>query len=423
MRPPKKFTPHPFNYHEEIELRIETLTNLGKGLGRIDGWVVMTPFTAPNEYVRVRVFRNHSQYSEADLIEVLEPAPQRRKPRCSLFTKCGGCQYQHLDYAFQLEWKQRHVSELFERFTKTPITIQPIQSAPPNYGYRSKLTPHYPKRRSASVPPMKDTTVIDPIGFKGVYGNRIVDVPECPLATDAINQTLTVERQKLHRESPIKAKKSVRGGTLLLRQGLEGVTTDPRAVISERIGERTFQFKAGDFFQNNPYVLPKLVDYVVAEAQGPGIHHLVDAYCGVGLFCISAAQHFKSCFGIEISVDAVRWAQANALINGVDNCSFQVGEAAGLFNGLSFPGAISTVVIDPPRKGCDATFLKHLFAYAPQRVVYVSCDPATQVRDLTAFLSNNYTIETVQPFDLFPQTRHIENVVTLSRALKAGDSS
>ena len=414
MKPPKNFTPHPFPYHKEVELRIETLTYSGKGLGRVNDWVVMAPFTIPEEHVRVRIFRNHASYSEADLVEILERSPQRVDPCCPLFTNCGGCQYQHLDYTVQLEWKQRHVADLFQRLAKTHVSIQPVQPAPRIYAYRSKLTPHY-QSPSVSTSRHRDSQHIGAIGFKGVYGGRLIDVPHCPIATDAINTKLAREREWLCRQSPIGVKKKVRGGTLLLRQGLEGVVTDPRAVLSERVGGFIFQFKAGDFFQNNSYGLPKLVQHVVQQVQAPGIDYLVDAYCGVGLFSISAARHFQNSFGIEISADAIRWAQANAVLNHTSNCTFRVGEAADLFAQLPCSGNVSSVILDPPRKGCDAVFLERLFAFAPQRVVYVSCDPATQVRDLIAFLANRYAIETVQPFDLFPQPRHIENVVTLTR--------
>jgi len=141
---------------------------------------------------------------------------------------------------------------------------------------------------------------------------------------------------------------------------------------------------------------------------------LVDAYCGVGLFALSTAPSFEQVAGVEISQQSVLWAQANAKISGIDNARFLIGKAEAIFNGLKFPAAETAMVIDPPRKGCDESFRQQLLEYRPQRVVYVSCDPATQARDLKEFVAGGYTITRIQPFDLFPHTRHIENVVSLS---------
>ncbi|MEM8549919.1 MAG: SAM-dependent methyltransferase, partial [Verrucomicrobiota bacterium] len=138
-------------------------------------------------------------------------------------------------------------------------------------------------------------------------------------------------------------------------------------------------------------------------------------YCGVGVFALCGAQHFERVAGVEINASAVRWANGNAAINGVSNAEFLIGEAEAIFAAVEFPAGETAMILDPPRAGCDELFLKQLLDYAPVRVVYVSCDPATQARDLKILLASGYTLERLQPFDLFPQTRHIENVAVLSR--------
>jgi len=135
------------------------------------------------------------------------------------------------------------------------------------------------------------------------------------------------------------------------------------------------------------------------------------------LFALYAGRHFEKAVGIEISEKSVEYASNNAQLNGLGNCEFQAGDAAKLFVDVEFLGSETVVIVDPPRKGCSQEFLDQLFSYAPARVVYVSCDPATQMRDLVRFLEAGYTLERLQPFDLFPQTRHIENVATLARPL------
>lgn len=404
MQVPKNFVPEPFEYHREIDVQVESLTNLGVGVARVDGWVVMVPFTIPGERVRVRVFRNFQTYSEADLVEILEPSPHRVESQCKLFQVCGGCQYQHMDYERQLFEKTQQVRDVMNKLGAIDHPVQPAKGSPRVYNYRSKITPHYNR-------PANDGS--QPIGFLQ-YGrrNQLVDVEQCPIATEAINEALPAMREAARRSGGKKRRQ--RGGTLLLRDVLEGVVSDPQAIVSERVNELTLQFKAGEFFQNNPFILPELVEYVIHEATSVDVSYLVDAYCGVGLFALSAAQSFEQVAGVEISEPAVRWAQANVKISNIGNVRFVIGKAEAIFNGLKFPSAETAVVIDPPRKGCDASFREQLMQFRPQRIVYVSCDPATQARDLKEFVAEGYTITRIQPFDLFPHTRHIENVVTLT---------
>jgi 23S rRNA (uracil1939-C5)-methyltransferase/tRNA (uracil-5-)-methyltransferase len=176
------------------------------------------------------------------------------------------------------------------------------------------------------------------------------------------------------------------------------------------------RFLARDFFQNNPFIVPSLLAHVRAQTAADGARFLVDAYCGSGLFALGAAGAFERVTGVEISASSVEFARANAVANGIANASFQVGDAAAIFSGLDFPSGETAVVIDPPRKGCDEGFLDQLLAFGPRTVVYVSCDPATQMRDLKRFLAAGYALAAVQPFDLFPQTRHLECVITLRRS-------
>ena len=438
----KSFNAQPFAYHQEIELEISTLTNLGVGLGRVAlpdnvapgpwnleppaakaaGWVVMVPFALPAERVRARVFRNHPNYSEADLVAVLVPSPHRIGAPCALFGRCGGCQYQNLAYAEQLGWKRRQVAELLRHLAAIDFPVAPVIASPREFGYRSKITPHFQAGAWRPDP----AGAAPPIGFLR-QGSRfeIVDVPRCEIAMDGINQRLTDVRADVR--AGIRSGAYPRGATLLLRAAGGTVTTDYDAVITEEIllpppaGRVTpaplrLRFLARDFFQNNPFLLPAFAGYVRDQAAAGGARFLVDAYCGSGLFALAAAPRFERVAGVEVSDTAVAFARENAAANGVGNASFLAGEAAAIFAGLDFPPGDTAVVIDPPRKGCDGAFLDQLLAFGPRTVVYVSCDPATQMRDLRRFVAAGYALAAVQPFDLFPQTRHLECVVTLGRA-------
>jgi 23S rRNA (uracil1939-C5)-methyltransferase/tRNA (uracil-5-)-methyltransferase len=403
MRPPPKFNPHPFSYHQELELTIDSLTNEGSGVARHDGWVIFVPFALPGERIRARVFRNHKNYSDADLVDVIEPSPDRVAPACELFGKCGGCQYQHLSYATQLAWKQRQVAELLQRMAKLDAAVEPVIPSPIPMAYRSKITPHFHKP--------KDGTVAE-IGFLRVgTRNSLIDVPRCPIAMPQLNEQLTLERAEI-----TSGKRHYKNGaTLLLRASEDKVLTQPSDIAREKVKDITFEFQAGDFFQNNPFILPAFVDHVVAQAKASGATHLVDAYCGSGLFGLSAAASFQSVIGIEISETSVEKAKRNAESNGIINASFIAASAEHLFKDLSLAAAETVVIVDPPRAGCGEDFLRQLFQFGPKAVVYVSCNPPTQMRDLVMFQQAGYDLDLVQPFDLFPQTRHLECVMTLSR--------
>jgi 23S rRNA (uracil1939-C5)-methyltransferase len=402
-REPKGFVPTPYPYHHELELEISDITNLGVGIGRDDGWVVQVPYCWPGEKVRVRIFRNHANYSQADLVEVTEPSPDRIEPLCSLYGTCGGCQYQGVRYETQLRWKREQVENSLVRLGGLSVEVKPVLPSPRPFGYRSKLTPHFQGGRQG-----KDLT----IGFLR-QGSRkaLVDVAQCPIATDAINQAMPAAREELQ-----KAPKRKRGGTLLLREVIEGVVTDPKQLVSERVGELIFHFKAGEFFQNNPYILPKLVDHVVAQAKAEENHLLVDAYCGGGLFGLSAAAQFEKVIGIEISREGFEGARTNARINQIENAEFFLGDASSIFEEIKGFTGSAALVIDPPRRGCDPDFLRQAIEFSPQRIVYVSCEPATQARDARILVEGGYQPVLAQPFDLFPQTRHVENVLTLVRS-------
>ena len=411
-RSPAKFNPEPFAYHTDLELDIESLSNLGQGLGRVDGWVVFVPFALPGERVRARIFRNHKNHSEADLIDVLEASPHRVEPRCDLFGTCGGCQYQNYAYDQQLEWKRTQVAELLSHMAKIEAEVLPVIPSPSEWAYRSKITPHFQKPKEGKI---------ENIGFlRAGVRSQLIDVKQCPIASDAINKALPRVRERAHAESLTYRK----GATLLLRDSAEEadlVITENNEVCEEHIGELRFQFAAGEFFQNNPSILPAFTEHARNEAlsnpnSDASNRYLVDTYCGSGLFALTCASHFDQVSGIEISDAAIDWANRNAKLNLIDNCQFQQGDALAIFENITFPAEHTAVIIDPPRKGSNPGFIDQLLAFSPATIVYISCNPATQIRDLELLLANDsYQLTKIQPFDLFPQTRHLECVITLTK--------
>lgn len=493
VKVPRRFVPFPFQYHHELEMHVETLTNLGVGIGRVNlqdtvsaadsdninmlylkeesnnrnrsssaaiaarkrkqeekeeknmllvpdeesnkkKWVIMVPDVIPGEFVRVRIYRNHKSYSEADLIEIVQPSPHRIKPKCVLFEVCGGCQYQHMPIHLQRFYKQQQVQQLLQRANIPSTTVLPTIGTEEEYYYRSKITPHY------DAPTTEGS--IGPIGFnkKNVSQRAVVDVQHCVIATRAINEKLITVRRELHEKQSLNigAQKKRKGATLLLRQhgDDEEVTTDPNQLVFTTVNNLKLSYMAGNFFQNNPHVLPLMVQCVVegatySSSNNKKMTHLIDCYCGSGLFCLSASSNFEICVGIEVNERAIEEARYNAELNTISNCAFIAASAEAIFesNNLvsssgggdmnycvrDFPRETTVVVLDPPRKGCSSDFLNQLYKFSPQRVVYMSCDPATQARDTKGLISNGYSIVSVQPFDLFPQTRHIECLIIFDR--------
>ncbi len=428
---PARFVPFPFHYHQEVELEIESLTNRGMGIGRTDvssssasdalasetkPWVIMVPGVIPGEKVVVKIFRNFPNYSEADLVEILQPSPERTVPPCPIADTCGGCQWQHMSIFLQREWKTRLVQEALEQYGVTYSEIQPCLGTDETLHYRSKLTPHY-QQPAKSKRGVNNEKHIEAIGFQKQTSRQILDVTECLIATPAVNAAYQAARDQLLSEPSTKKK----GATLLFRQANlddDYVESDHKVLLTTVVDGLKLTYRAGNFFQNNYYVLPLMVQELVAQAiKGDQMTHLADCYCGSGLFALSAAKYFDRVVGIEVNDLAIEEATSNAVTNNISNVKFLSASAEGIFKVIQdFPRESSVVVVDPPRKGCSEEFLEQLYTFSPQRIVYMSCDPTTQARDAAGILKAGYTATYIQPFDLFPQTRHIECLMVFEKA-------
>jgi tRNA (uracil-5-)-methyltransferase len=471
---PFKFVNFPFAYHEQITVTIETVTNRGWGLGRVvlavdstgesvnksnqnsnhkdnyngnngneieqtsktnKKWVIMVPNVIPGEVVVVKIFRNFDNYSEGDLVSIIQPSPDRISPLCPLADTCGGCQFQHMSIAAQRKLKTLSVQDSLRQFNLLPAEdgddngdcassslVHPTVGTDEIFAYRSKLTPHYDaptssnKRRNKkgvrSNPTVQSPLrTISAIGFQKQSSRSILDVESCPIATPAVNAAYQQARHDLLAQPSARTK----GATLLFREDDTRVTSNHHDWLTTTVHNIQFTYQAGNFFQNNYYVLPLMVDHVAQHVSG--MTHLVDCYCGSGLFALSLAHKFATVVGIEINDKAAAEASQNALNNRITNCQFRAAPAEAIFRDIGdvFPRESTAVVLDPPRKGCSDEFLTQLYQFAPQRILYMSCDPQTQARDAAGIVAAGYAITSVQPFDLFPQTRHIECLMILER--------
>lgn len=451
-------TVHP--EHREVVVRVQALAGGGDGIGFVERemkeetgeapateskrvQVVVVPYTLPGELVECKIYRTQKYHFEAQLIKVLEASPKRDDSliKCRYFGTCSGCQYQMLPYSEQLEIKRnvivnayKHNSGLDARLVPD---ILPTVASPKEYYYRTKLTPHFDVPRAGG----KALKECPPVGFGERGRKTVVDIEECAIGTPVINQGLKEQRAVV----ASKFNSYKKGATILLRENLKEITpaetgdntegakpieekvccTSTKEIITERVGEFKFQYASSSFFQNNNSILEAVTSYVrdnlTIPATGLAPTHLVDTYCGCGLFGITCAGAAESVIGVEISRDSVTFARTNAQLNGLTNATFIVGNAERIFEDVKTDPASTAIIIDPPRKGCDDAFLEQLLQFRPAKVVYVSCNVHSQARDIGYLLNDprgaGYEVVSIRGFDFFPQTHHVESVAVL--ALKA----
>jgi tRNA (uracil-5-)-methyltransferase len=458
---PTKFT--------EIDVKIHQLSSTGDGLGTSasSDQIYVVPFSVPGDTVKAKVITHFTKehYSLADFVAVVEPSPLRDDTRigCKYFAKCSGCQFQMLDYADQLAHKKTIVEKAYKNFSQLSPDVVPAvrdtMGSPLIYGYRTKLTPHFDgppghrsrENRRSQEKKMFETT--PDIGFQQKGLSKTIDIEDCPIGTDAVRQGMKRERKRVAAELG----KYTRGATILLRENTKRVAkaevsadepvpnpeevvrvesdrhvdiksciTDNNAVSTEYIDNFVFTNPAGAFFQNNNSILPSFTQYIRDHVMPPKgaagqINHLIDAYCGSGLFTITLSALFKSSMGIDISGASTEYARKNATLNGIPDsqATFIAADAPELFKSVQYPADETVVIIDPPRKGCDESFLNQLMKFKPKRVVYVSCNVHTQARDVGVLVRGkegvSYDIESLRGFDFFPQTSHVEGVAVLNR--------
>lgn len=448
-------------YHRVVEnVEILTLTSNGDGLAIIDNpvdatrkQVVVVPFGHTGDLVTLRVFKTHPNYVESDLLTIEKSSTERDNSliNCKYFGACSGCQYQHLTYDKQLQLKQNVISNAYLFFAplltkqnRLP-SISKTEPSPRQYQYRTKLTPHF------DVPRKRPTDYKRPhlgFGSKGRpewrenipgQGQSIIDIEECVIGTPILNQGMQIERSTFEKNFELYKK----GATILLREDSEKVSnldvdpseymtesdgvvkryvTKSRQIVKEIIGEYEFEFSAGEFFQNNNSILPLVIDYVSSNLSftEKSDNYLIDAYCGSGLFSITSAHSVTRVVGVEISADSVKFATRNAQLNKITNCSFIVGKAEKIFADIDLPNDETSIILDPPRKGCDEVFLDQLSAFKPRKIVYISCNVHSQLRDVEYFLNKTlngqgYVVDSIKGFDFFPQTHHVESIAVLSR--------
>ncbi len=369
---------------DKINLTIHDVAFGGEGVGRVEELVVFVPFVITGETVEAEITEVKKNFARAKLLRVVTPSPERAEPECRYYGACGGCQYQHIAYPEQLRMKQKQIADLFERVGKIPrAVVAPVAACPQPYGYRNRIM-----IRSQWNGPAKRLE----IGFIRTDNKFVEDITECKIAEPALNEQIAEGRAHPPHKGGIK---------VVLRVQPEG-----------------WEVPRDSFFQNNFFLLPKLVETVRGFLRAGGARHLIDLYCGVGFFGIEAADVVDSFVGVEYDKLAIAAARQNAASRNVANGEFIAAQVEDVLPELlqKFSAEKSAVILDPPRKGCWPATLELLRQTRPAQIIYVSCHPATMARDLNILCAGDvFELQRVQPLDMFPQTQHVECVADLRR--------
>jgi len=459
---------------ERVELDIEKFADKGKSLARVNGYVVFVEGAVPGDRVKAYVHRAKSNYAEAKLDTLLEASDLRTEPRCRYAEECGGCKWQHVEYQAQLDAKQQSVAEAFEHHTDFDgVNVRPTIGSPKQFFYRNKMDFDFSADRWLTrdeIDTGKDFDTDFALGLH-VPGNfyKVLDLQEChlhsELSVQLVNGIRTFVKEKgwsawdirdqegflrhlvlrtgertgdcmvnlvtygapndrisafasfLQREFPDVTTyvHTNHTGKSQNPEGNEEVVFGP-GVIYDEIGDYQFEISPRTFFQTNTLQAEQLYEVARAFADLRSSDRLYDLYCGGGTMSLFMSPYVEKVIGVELVEDAVQNAKANADRNEVENCTFVNGDLQDLLTPefATEYGVPDVLLVDPPRAGMHKDVVAQIGELAPDRFVYVSCNPQTQVRDLDR-LQDTYRVDAVQPVDMFPHTPHVENVVRLSR--------
>ncbi len=373
-----------FKIGDKITLPIHDIAFGGEGVGRLNEFVVFVPFVITGETVEAEITEVKKNFARAKLVRVVTSVPERVTPECKYYGACGGCQYQHIDYATQLRLKHKQISDLFERVGKiSRAVVAPVLPCPQPYGYRNRIM-----IRSQWNGPAKKLE----IGFIRTDNKFVEDIDECKIAEPTLNEQI----------KEVRANPPHKGGI--------------KVVL--RVQPENWEVPRDSFFQNNFFLLPKLVETVQTFLKSGGSRHLIDLYCGVGFFGIEAASVMDSFVGVEYDKLAIAAARQNAASRNINNGEFISAQVEDALPELlkKFSPEKTSIILDPPRKGCWPETLELLRQTRPAQIIYVSCHPATMARDLNILCADGvFELAQVQPLDMFPQTQHVECVADLRR--------
>jgi len=441
-----------------VDVTCTDLNHEGLGVCKLDGFPIFVPFILVGEEGKIEIIKLNKNYGQGRLIKLTKQSKNRVKPICPIFGVCGGCDLMHLNYEEQLKFKLKSANETLKRIGKVNFEVKKIVGMENPYYYRNKVQIQYQNKNGKVI-----------CGFYKKNTHEVVEFAECFIQP---NQATDIARfiRNLANEYKItaydeKTKKGILRHVLIrntvnneymvvivtnedklpheqeiiekiknrypnVKSIIQNINNKDTNVIlgdkakllygSETLLENlmglNFYLSYKSFFQTNHIQTEKMYAKVLEYVSPKTNEVIVDGYCGVGTITLMLSQYVKEIYGIEIVAEAINDAKKNALLNGIKNATFIVGKTEEEI--LKFKDVqIDTIVVDPPRKGCDKKLLEVILEMPIKKIVYVSCDIATLARDLN-ILEEKYAIQDITLFDMFPQSAHIESVVLLSRVKK-----
>lgn len=444
--------------NDVIQLRIDSLGSEAQGIGRHEDFVIFVPFALPAEVVRVQILSVKKSFAYGKLLEVVTPSVNRVTPPCPHYGKCGGCSTQHMDYPTSLRFKQDEVENNMRRIAKSDIAVEETLGMDNPWNYRNKM-----------AMPVQDAFGVPVSGFYAPRSHRIVPIEECFLSIppDILLKEIVLAWMRQHAVSAydeqsgkglirhIVSRVNRQGESILLliingkrvpnqdaliemlikqvpklvgisycvntSRGNTILGPDYQVIWGERYLQESllglrFRISPLSFFQVNPVMTEVLYSTAISISGAKPDETMLDIYCGAGTISLCFASHVKQVIGIEIVPQAIEDAKNNALANNIHNAEFIQGKAE-----VELPKLIAQgfnpdlVMLDPPRKGADQEVLDALIQAETNKIIYISCHPATQARDARYLLDNGYRIERCCPVDMFCQTAGIENILLFHR--------
>jgi 23S rRNA (uracil1939-C5)-methyltransferase len=443
----------PCEKNQNYTLKITDLNHQGDGVGKIEGFTLFVPRALPGEDVQVEVTALHKSYGEARVITIEKKSADRVEPLCPYFGVCGGCQLQHLTYEKQLAWKQSMVSETLRRIAGIEAPVLPIIAMDEPWHYRNKAQIHIAKIKGRVVN-----------GFFEQGSHNIIDLKQCPVQHPANEEMLNILRRALQKYSEqsgetetsafpitsavvrtsfqsghcVVALNAAPGRTyinrtkqlaalithesggkvvdiVLLHQGKKaGITLlSGQSNLEEFVDPFRYQVSPHSFFQINPQQAKRLYESAAAFSGNPRTAY--DLYCGTGNFSLYLSRVAENVIGVDSEKSAIEDATTNAALNNINNISFINARAEAIPTLLQKGKQPVTIFLNPPRKGCSPALITDVVRANPERIVYISCNPATLARDLGLLQKTGFTTQKVQPVDMFPHTSHVETVVLMSK--------
>ena len=445
------------NAQEIFTVYIERYAYGGYGIGKLPGGkLVFIEGTYPGDLVEATIIQEKSDVAFAKLNALLEKSQYRRTPKCKYYGVCGGCQMMDVKYDSQLELKTQMVKEQLKRIAKIDIEVSPTIPSDLEFGYRNKMEFAFSYNNGVVL------------GLKMRNSNRIVPINECPISPTSFNKALEVvpeivemskariynpktktgtlkhlvmryshsnnqtmaifvtkterfEEAKFIRAELLKKEPQINSIIHVMNSSDSVVLRGPyktlygSGVLDVEMDYEKFQIPPTAFFQNNYHVASKMVEYVTKQLDLKGSERVLDLYAGVGTFTMRLAMLSKYVTAVESSHISVKAGRANANINNLRNLRFEEADVEDFIK--IFTERADIIVLDPPRGGAGKSVCEEIIRISPEKIAYISCDPSTLARDL-AILNEKYKIVAVQPFDMFPQTYHVETVVLMERVDK-----